>query len=386
MSTAGTQCVARPGIIELRFGEPDPALFPAVGLAMACADALADGGVGSLPYGANAGPPELRHLLGERLTGLEGREVGADETLISGGNSQALDQVLTLFFEPGDVLLVELPTYSLALGVFRDHPVHVEAVPFDGQGLDIEALERKLDELAHAGRRAKALYTIPTFHNPTGICLADDRRRRLVELAASRDLLIVEDDVYRELWYEEPSPPSLFSLAPAGTVLRLGSFAKTLAPGLRVGWLNGTPAQVERVAESGLNDSGGCVSQFAACAVTHFVADGRYDAQIERLRAAYRERRDAFVAALAEHLPGECTFNVPGGGFFVWVTLPGSAPGQEVLPLAEERGVSFVPAANSHLDGSDRGMRLCFTLYDAQQLAEAARRLGEAVRVAIAQT
>jgi 2-aminoadipate transaminase len=386
MATAGTQSVARPGIIELQFGEPDPALFPAVGLAMACAEALADGGTEALPYGANAGPPGLRRLLGERLTALEARDVSADETLISGGNSQALDQVLTLFCDPGDVVLVELPTYSLALGILRDHPVHVEAVACDADGLVVEALRAKLDEAAHSGRRVRAVYTVPTFHNPTGICLAGDRRRELVELAAERDLLVVEDDVYRELWYDEPSPPSLWSLASPGTVVRLGSFAKTLAPGLRVGWVNGTPEQIDRIAESGLNDSGGCVSQFAACAVGHFVADGRYDAQVERLRAAYRERRDVFVSALAEHLPPECSFTVPGGGFFVWVTLPGSAPGQEVLPLAEERGVSFVPAVRSHLDGSDRGMRLCFTLYDAPQLAEAARRLGEAVRVAIDRT
>lgn len=386
MSTAGTQNVARPGVIELAFGEPDPALFPAAAIAEACRETLAHGGAEALPYGANAGPDALRRLLGRRLGALEGRPVGADETLISGGNSQALDQVLTLFCEPGDVVLVELPTYSLALGILRDHPLHVEAVACDALGLDVDALAHKLDEVRQSGRNVRALYTIPTYHNPTGTCLAGERRRALVELCAEREVLILEDDVYRELWYDEPPPPSLFSLAPAGTVLRLGSFAKTLAPGMRVGWLNGAPGQVERVAACGLNDSGGCVSQFAACVVARFIEDGRYDAQVERVRAAYRERRDVFVAALAEHLPEECSFTIPSGGFFVWVTLPESAPGQEVLPLAEELGVSFVPAVRSHLDGSDRGLRLCFTLYDAQTLAEAARRLGEAVRVAITQS
>jgi len=372
-------------VVELAFGEPDPALFPTEGLAQACAEVLADGGGAALPYGANAGPEDLRRLLVERIAALEGRTTGVDEVLITGGNTQALDQVVGLFCEPGDVVLVELPTYSLGLGILRDHPVHVEAVTVDDRGLDVDAFVAKLDELRHAGRTVRALYTVPTFHNPTGVCLADDRRRRLVDVCAEREVLIVEDDVYRELWYDEPSPPSLWSLAPPGVVLRLGSFAKTLAPGLRVGWLNGTPRQVERVASSGLNESGGCVCQFTACVVARFVEDGRYDAQVERLRQAYRGRRDVLVAALAEHLPNECSFRIPGGGFFVWVTLPGSAPGQEVLPLAEARGVSFVPAVNSHLDGSDRGLRLCFTMYDAEQLAEAARRLGDAVRVAIAQ-
>ena len=372
-------------MIELAFGEPDPALFPAEGLTEACVAVLADGGGAALPYGANAGPAALRRLLVERIATLEGRRVDIDEVFITGGNSQALDQVLSLFCDPGDVVLVELPTYSLALGILRDHPVHVEAVTFDDHGLDVDAFVAKLDEFEHAGRAVRALYTVPTFHNPTGVCLSDDRRRRLVDVCAEREVLIVEDDVYRELWYDEPSPPSLWSAAPPGVVLRLGSFAKTIAPGLRVGWLTGTPAQVERIADCGLNDSGGCVSQFAACVVARFVEDGRYDPQVEALRRTYGERRDALVAALAEHLPDECSFTVPSGGFFVWVTLPGSAPGQEVLPLAEARGVSFVPAVNSHLDGSDRGLRLCFTMYDAEQLAEAARRLGDAVRVAIAQ-
>jgi len=384
--TASTQNVARPGMIELAFGEPDPALFPAADIAEACHAVLADGGGEALPYGANAGPAALRRLLGERLTTLERHAVSADETLITGGNSQALDQILTLFCEPGDVVLVELPTYSLALGILRDHPVHVEAVAFDALGLDVDALLRKLDEVRHGGRTVRALYTIPTYHNPTGVCLAGARRRALVELCAERGVLVLEDDVYRELWLDKPSPPSLWSLAPRGVVLRLGSFAKTLAPGLRVGWVNGSTEQIERVAACGLNDSGGCVSQFAASVVARYLQDGHYDAQVERLRAAYRERRDALLAALAEHLPDGCSFTIPGGGFFVWVTLPGSAPGQEVLPLAEERGVSFVPAVRSHLDGYDRGLRLCFTMYESGQLAEGARRLGEAVRAAIAQS
>jgi len=383
--TASTQNVARPGVIELAFGEPDPALFPAAQIAAACEAVLADGGGEALPYGANAGPAALRRLLVERIAALEGRTVELDQVLITGGNSQALDQALTLFCDPGDVVIVELPTYSLALGILRDHPVHVEAVALDAQGLDVDAFAAKLDEFRHAGRSVRALYTVPTFHNPTGVCLSAERRRRLVELCTERDVLILEDDVYRELWYDEPSPPSLWSLAPAGTVLRLGSFAKTLAPGLRVGWVDGTAEQIEKIAACGLNDSGGCVSQFAACAVARFVEDGAYDPQVERLRRVYGERRDALVAALAEHLPAECSFTVPGGGFFVWVTLPGSAPGQEVLPLAEERGVSFVPAVRSHLDGGDRGLRLAFTMYEPEQLAEGARRLGEAVRIAIAQ-
>jgi DNA-binding transcriptional MocR family regulator len=383
MTTASTQSVARPGVIELSFGEPDPALFPAVGLADSCREALADGGAEALPYGANAGPAALRERLSERLSAAEQRATGSDETLISGGVSQALDQLLTLFCRPGDTVLVERPTYSLALGVLRDHPVVVEALPFDEEGLDVRALERRLVEARSTGRTVRALYTIPTFHNPTGISLTAERRRRLVSVAAAYGLLLIEDDVYRELWYDGPAPPSLWSLAAPGTVLRLGSFAKTLAPGLRVGWLNAAPEQIARVAESGLNDSGGCPSQFAAVAVERFLRSGLYEPHVAELRAAYTTRRDTLAAALAAHLPAGCGFSVPAGGFFIWVSLPAGLRASALLPAAEAAGVSFVPAARSHLDGYDGGLRLAFTLYPPEQLVEAARRLGETIEAAL---
>ncbi len=380
---AATQTVARPGVIELAFGEPDPALFPTAALAGACRAALADGGAEALPYGANAGPAALRRLLADRLTRLEGHATALEETFVSGGNSLALDQLLTLFCEPGDVVLVERPTYSLALGILRDHPVTVEALPFDADGLDVDALERRLVEARATGAGLRLLYTVPTFHNPTGVSLASARRRRLVDVAAAHGLLVVEDDVYRELWYDEPAPPSLWSLAPRGTVLRLGSFAKSVAPGLRVGWVNGAAEQVERIAGSGVTESGGCTSQFAAVAVERYLAAGSYDDHVAGLRAAYRERRDVLLAALAAHLPAGCRTVPPGGGFFVWVVLPDGARASALLPAAEAAGVSYVPAGRSHLDGFDGGLRLAFTLYEPDELTEAARRLGAALGAAL---
>jgi len=379
MATASTQSVLRTGVVELAYGEPDPRLFPAAALTEAAAAALADDGAEALPYGANAGPSGLRELLAARLSAAEPRRTTVDETLITGGNSQGFDQLLTLFCAPGDVVLVERPTYSLALGVLRDHPVTLEWLPFDDAGLDVDALERRLIEGRTRGSLPRALYTVPTFHNPTGVSLADDRRRRLVEIAAAYGLLVIEDDVYRELWYDEAAAPSLWSMAPPGVVLRLGSFAKTIAPGLRVGWLNAAPEQIERVADCGLNDSGGCPSQFAAVTVGSFVESGRYDPHVAELRAAYASRRDALAAALTDHLPPGCAFTLPGGGFFIWVSLPDGLEATRLLPAAEAAGVSFVPAARSHLDGFDGGLRLAFTLYDERTLTEAARRLGGAI-------
>jgi 2-aminoadipate transaminase len=382
-SNGSIQSTPRPGVIELGFGEPDPALFPTAGLIEACRDALADGGAVALPYGGNFGPSALRRRLAERLTALEGAATGIDETLVSGGNSQALDHVVTMFCRPGDVVLVERPTYSLALGIFRDHPVAIEALPFDDHGLDVDALERRLASARAKGRPVRLLYTIPTFHNPTGISLAAERRLRLVEIAAAHGLLVVEDDVYRELWYDAPAPASLWSLAARGTVVRLGSFAKTLAPGLRVGWVNAAPEQIELLAASGLNESGGCPSQFATVVVEQFLASGRYDPHIAELRAAYAARRDVLADALAERLPPGCAVSRPAGGFFVWVALPAGLRAAELLPAAEAAGVSYVPAERSHLDGFDGGLRLAFTLYGIAPLAEAAARLGDTIGVAL---
>jgi len=376
---AGAQNAPRAGVIELTFGIPDFGLLPAEALRRACELTLAQGRTDALPYGANAGPPELRSLVADRISRHEDRDSIADEVAITGGNSQALDQVLTRFTRSGDTVLVELPTYMLAMGIVRDHPLALEGVLTDADGIDLDALEATLGRLQAAGKRARLLYTMPTYHNPTGRCLSPARRRRLVQIATAHDLLIVEDDVYRELGYDGPAPNSLWSIAPAGTVIRLGSFAKTIAPGLRVGWLTATPGQIAHFAHAGVIESGGGVSHFSASVVAAYLGEERYDEHLAELRIEYRLRRDALAAALTEHLPPGSSFTVPGGGFFIWVTLPEGLTATDLLPLALQRGVSFLPAARSMLDGGDSALRLAFSFYPPDQLAEGARRLGGAL-------
>ncbi len=192
-----TQNVLRPGIIELAYGEPAPELLP-VGLVRTAAAAVLEGnGPAALAYGRIEGPPSLRAAIARRIAAREGHAVPAAEVIVSGGNSQALDLVLTVFGEPGDVVLVESPTYNLALRTLRDRPLRIVAVTFDEGGINVDALAARLRALRAEGRRARLLYTIPTYHNPVGACLAPDRRPRLLQLAGEHDLLIVEDDVYR---------------------------------------------------------------------------------------------------------------------------------------------------------------------------------------------
>ena len=377
-----TQNTLRDDVVELTFGEPDPAMLP-VGLVRAAANRmLAEAGPGALAYGQTQGPSALREQIARRLAAREGRAFPAHEILVSGGNSQALDLVFTILTAPGDVVLVESPTYNLALGILRDHPVEVVGIPLGEEGLDVDALERTLARLRTTGARTRLLYTIPTFHNPSGVCLAPERRRRLLEIARHWDLILVEDDVYRELAYDGPAPPSLSSAGPEAPVVCLGSFSKSLAPGLRVGWINARRDIMQRLRGSGMIDSGGCPSQFAATLVAELLHGSAYDTHVAGLRRAYASRRDALAAALREHLPAGCRFTVPAGGFFLWLTLPDGVRATELLPLAEARGVAFAPGARFCSDGDDRSLRLAFSLYGEATLAEGARRLGAALRAA----
>ncbi len=372
-----TQLVLRPGIIEMNWGNPDPELLPVRDLALAAEWALQRDGSRALTYGAEQGPGRLLSPLAAWLSQREGRTTAPEQLFITGGVSQGLDLLCTLLTRAGDPVLVQSPVYHLALRIFRDHRLELVPVGSDEAGLRIDALQSALADLSKSGRRPCFLYTVPTFCNPTGVNLAPDRRVQLVRLAESAGLSILEDDVYRELWYDAPSPPSLQSLAIPGTVVRLGSFSKILAPGLRLGWLDATPELVQRCAGSGLLDSGGGINHFTAHVVAAYLEANLLDGRIERLRRVYAARRDALADALAHYLPPDCSWARPGGGFFVWLRLPEGCDSAALLSTAEKAGVSFVPGARFCAGrGGERHLRLAFSLLAANELAEGAVRLG----------
>jgi len=375
------QLSVKPGVIDLAWGQPDPNLLPVADMQRAATSALEEFGADMLAYGADAGAGPLLDYLAQRIARNEGRAVAHDQIMVTGGNSDALDQICTHFTEPGDTVLVEAPTYHLAVRILRDHHLDVIAVPTDADGLRVNVLQETLLELKHAGRHPKFLYTIPTFHNPTGASLSAGRRRGLVKVAEAERILIVEDDVYRELAYDAPAPPSLWSSAPDGVVLRMGSFAKALAPGLRLGWLTGKGEHIQRLALGGLRDSGGGVNHFAAMTIAAFCKAGMYDAQIEKLRRAYRERRDALCEALARETP-RATFEKPGGGFFMWARLPENVDSQTLRARLVEHQVDFIHGARFFIDGrASSAFRLAFSLYPPEELREAARRIRLAMQV-----
>jgi 2-aminoadipate transaminase len=375
------QIVHKPGVIDLGWGHPDPALLPVGGLRLAATEALDRYGAEALAYGSERGPgPLLRWLIGY-LGSLEGVAPAADEIIVTGGISHALDQACTLLTQPGDVVLVEQPTYHLAVRILREHPLELVPVASDAGGLRPEAVAETIAAVRRTGRNPRFLYTVPTFNNPTGISLAAERRQALVELAVAERLLIVEDDAYRELFYDDPAPASLWSIAPRGTVVRLGSFSKVVAPGLRLGFLTADAAIIERFRGGGLLDSGGGINHFSANTAAAFCEAGRFEEQGAFLRAAYRARRDALAAALTEYLPEDVRWTRPAGGFFFWLDFPARLDTHDLLSRAVAGGVGYALGSRFFVGvGGTAAARLAFGLYSEEQLVEAARRLGAVLR------
>ena len=374
------QYVAAPGVIDLAWGHPDPTLLPVQQLREATHRAMERHGPDILEYGSTAGSPPLIDFICARLAETDARAPSPDQVVVTSGASQGLDLVATLLLKPGETVLLDVPTYHLAISILADHPVRLQAVASDADGIMLDDLERVVAALRRDGERPRLLYSIPTFHNPTGRSVSLERRTALVAFAAEQGLLIAEDDTYRELSYYGPPPPSLWALDDAGAVVRIGSFAKSVAPGLRLGYVTATPEIAMRMANGGLLDSGGGMNHFAATVLAEYAASGDYLRQVERFRDAYRLQRDRLLEGLATNLP-DATCTRPGGGFFVWVQLPPGVSPDELAPLAIARGMAFLPAQRFYLDSAEapNAIRLAFSMYPPETLGEAMGRLAAAV-------
>ena len=368
---ATVQAAGPPGTISFVYGLPAPESFPAEDLRRAADEVLRERPELALQYGPEQGYGPLIDFLRARLARDEGLEVERPQIMLSGGSAQALDHLCTLFTRPGDIVLVEAPTYHETLQLLRDHGLRPLQVVTDDGGLRLDALAVRLAELARRGERARLLYVIPNFQNPSGITLAAERRQPLWELAERYDLLVVEDDVYRDLVYEGQVPPSLLACgrrpgtpAPAGSgrVLRIGSFSKILAPGLRLGWLLGPPGLIERLVGSGLRSMGGGVHPLVANILAHYCRRGHLEPHVESLRALYSERRNAMLDSLAAHMPPGVDWTRPGGGFFVWLSLPRPLRAADVAGRARAAGL-LMPVGNPFFAEEPAGqyLRLAFS-------------------------
>ncbi|MFD6139621.1 PLP-dependent aminotransferase family protein [Promicromonospora sp. NPDC060271] len=366
----------RPEVVSLAGGMPYLEGLPLEVIADTMQRLIATKGTTALQYGSGQGEESLREHI-TQVVALEGVSAHPDDVVVTTGSQSALDLVTRIFIDPGDVVVAEAPSYVGALGVFRSYQADVVQVPLDADGLVPAELDATLTRLASEGRRVKFLYTVPTFQNPAGVSLSAGRRPLLLEICRRHGVLVVEDNPYGLLGFDEEPLPALRSYDGDG-VLYLGSFSKTFAPGYRVGFVIAPHAVRDKLvlaSESAVLSP----SNASQLAVATYLETCDWKAQIKAYRELYRERRDALVGALGEHLPS-ASWNVPKGGFFVWVRLPEGLDSRAMLPRAVTARVAYVPGTAFYYDGSGSDhMRLSFCFPTPERIREGVRRLAGVV-------
>ncbi|GIF46983.1 DNA-binding transcriptional MocR family regulator [Asanoa ferruginea] len=368
---------SRPEVVSLAGGAPYIAALPLDAVGEMLGSLAADHGTSTLQYGIGQGTPELRERICEVMA-LSGIDAAAgaspDDVVVTVGGQQALDLVSRLFLDPGDVVLAEGPTYVGALGAFQAAQAQVVHVAMDDDGLIPAALEAAIADVTRSGRRAKFLYTIPTYQNPAGVTLTDERRDQVLDICERAGLLVVEDDPYGQLSFDGEAPLPLRARRREG-VFYLSTFSKTFAPGLRVGWILAPHAVREKLviaSESQIL----CPSAFAQAAVTTYLSTMPWREQIKTYREVYRERRDALLEALTDLMPEGTTWTRPSGGLFVWATLPPGLDSKAMMPRAIAARVAYVPGTGFYADGKGGdNMRLNFSFPSPERIREGVRRL-----------
>ncbi|MEV7974152.1 PLP-dependent aminotransferase family protein [Cellulomonas sp. NPDC089187] len=367
----------RPEVVSLAGGMPCLDVLPMDVLSDLTQRVVATRGAVALQYGSGQGDEGLREQILDVMR-LEGIQAHPDDVVVTTGSQQALDLVTRLFIDPGDVVVAEAPSYVGALGVFRAYQADVVHVPLDADGLIPEALETTLADLARQGRRVKFLYTVPNFHNPAGVTLSLERRPRILEICARYNVLVLEDNPYGLLGFEGDPLPAMRSMDEDG-VIYLGSFSKTFAPGYRVGWAVAPHAVREKLvlaSESAIL----CPSNASQLAISAYLSTCDWRGQIKQFRELYRERRDAMIGALAEHLP-DASWTVPDGGFYTWVKLPDGLDAKAMLPRAVTARVAYVPGTAFYFDGQGTDhVRLSFCYPTPERIREGVRRLAGVVQ------
>lgn len=364
---------SRPEVVSLAGGMPNLAALPLDSIAAEAAGVISRNGLVALQYGSAHGLPELREQICEVMA-LEGVSGHPDDLVVTVGSQMALDLVTRIFCDPGDIVLAEGPSYVGALGTFASYQAQVWHVAMDDAGLVPDALRDALDAARSSGRRVKFLYTIPNFHNPAGVTLAVHRRAEILDICARHDVLVVEDNPYGLLGFDGQTYPALRAMD-RDDVIYLGSFSKTFAAGLRVGWVLAPPAVREKLmlaAESAIL----CPPTLNQMIVSRYLATHDWKGQIKKFQHAYRERRDAMLAALDQHMPPNCTWTRPDGGFFVWMTVPEGVDTKAMLPRAVTARVAYVSGTGFYADGlGSRQMRLSFCYPTPERIREGVRRL-----------
>ena len=370
--------LGKPGIISFAGGFPDPALFDVEGIRQSTAAVLANNPGPVLQYGATEGYQPLREGISGFMTG-KGATATPDGLIVTTGSQQALDLLGKAMISPGDKVIVEAPTFLATIQCFRLYGADLVSAPIDADGVQVDVLEQLIEQ-----HKPKLVYLIPTFGNPSGATLSLERRKRVLEIAARSHTLVIEDDPYGELYFDQPPPPSMLALSDSvpgsrDWLVHCGSFSKILSPGLRVGWMI-APAELLAMCTMCKQFSDAHTSNLTQATAAHYLTLERLDAALAVVRVTYAERARVMAECLRRELGAAITFNQPRGGMFFWARLSEGRNANEFAKRAIEELVAFVPGAPFFANAPDLStLRLSFATADLPKIEEGIRRLGRAL-------
>lgn len=372
------EITARPEVISLAGGLPDTSTFPRDSFAAQMTRIAQDSATKALQYGPTEGFAETKAVICDVMAA-EGMTPDPEDVIVTTGGQQAIDLICKVLLDPGDIVIAEGPTYPGAVPVFCSYEADTRQVGTDADGMRIDELEELLAALDREGRRPKFIYSVPTFQNPGGVTMSLERRRRLVEIAREREILVVEDNPYGLLRFDgEPTVP-LYALDGGDYVLYVGTLSKILSPGIRIGWACAPPPVMAKIV-LGKGAADLCTSTLSQFFVREYFAEGRWLDYVAELTRIYRGRRDAMLDALGRHFPQQASWSEPDGGLFVWATMPGYIDTTDLLAKALRDNVAFVPGQAAYADGrGSDSMRLNFSAQNEDEIHEGIRRIGAVI-------
>jgi 2-aminoadipate transaminase len=373
--------LAPEGMVSFNFGDPDGESLPLNEMVEAAEYLAEHQRRDALGYNDPIRGDELNESLAAKLKRDQGIDATPDQILISSGSSNAISLLCDMLIDPGDIVLADGPAWMGATGMFRLSGAETINIDLDEDGIKPDLVVSTLDELDRQGKKPKFLYTIPTFQNPAGVETSLERRRALAKIADERDLLILEDDAYYDLRFAGEPKPTIYSLAKPGNVLFFGTLSKTIAAGLRIGYVVG-PAEVVRAISRGRVDS--LRNSYSAALADWYLRTGKLEEHIVELREIYRVKCQHMLAALEREMPEGTSWTRPNGGFFLWVTLPDGVDSEAILPTCIECGIEYIPGTGFYSDGRGRNnLRLSFSAVSPEQIDVGIARLAEQIRAAV---
>ena len=368
---------SRPDIVSLAGGMPNLSALPMDMMAEVVNKLIRENGSEALQYGSGQGHPKLREQICDVMA-LEGISAHPDDVIVTTGSQQALDLITRIFIDPGDVILVEAPSYVGALGTFKQYQAQVVHVEMDQNGIIPQALRNAIAQIKKSGRKIKFIYLIPNYQNPAGVLLSADRRTEILEICHTEQIFVVEDNPYGLLGFDKPSPNAMRA-EDSENVIYLGTFSKTIAPGFRVGWAL-IPQSLKEKLVIASESSILCPSNFSQLSISSYLADQPWRAQIASFTKLYKVRKDAMLESLQKYFPAGTSWTKPEGGFYVWITLPPEIDTNALMPKAIVAKVAYVPGTAFYADGfGSWSMRLSYCYPTPERIRDGVKSLGAVI-------